>query len=182
MNNCILYFHYNPVKQEIFYVGISNNTKRPFDITARSKWHKKIVKKYGYDVQIIRDDLTWEQACTLEIFWIKTIGRRNLKEGSLVNLTDGGEGSVRWKMSKTTKEKISKANKGNQVRLGKKCSDESKQRMSAAQKGSKASEETKAKMRTSRIGYKHSEETKQKIAEANRKRKGMKMKQKINLF
>lgn len=99
-----LYFHINPIKQEIFYIGIGN-AKRPYDFKQRSKtWHYT-VNKYGYDVIVIHKDLSWEDVCKLEKQYIKQIGRRDLRLGSLVNHTDGGDGiinlsaAIRKKMS-----------------------------------------------------------------------------------
>lgn len=87
-----LYFHINPVKNEVFYVGIGNY-KRPYVIKCRSDFWNKTVNKYGYEIKIINTELSWKEACELEKEWIKKIGRRDLKEGPLVNLTDGGEGN-----------------------------------------------------------------------------------------
>jgi len=56
---------------------------------------KKIIKKTGKNpfVAIKSKYLTEKQAFELEIRLISHIGRRDLKEGPLTNLTDGGEGS-----------------------------------------------------------------------------------------
>lgn len=106
-----LYFHINPIKQEIFYVGIGDE-KRPYTISEqhRTKFWFNIFHKYGYQVIIIEKNLTWEQACKKEIYWIKRIGRRDLNEGTLVNQTDGGDGQ--YNPSKETREKMSKAKQG----------------------------------------------------------------------
>lgn len=87
-----LYFHINLINKEVFYVGIGNE-KRPYIKSDRSEFWNKTVKKYGYEVKIVNTELAWTEACELEKFWIKKIGRRDLKEGTLVNLTDGGEGN-----------------------------------------------------------------------------------------
>ena len=57
--------------------------------------------------------------------------------------------------------------KGNQNQLGKKHSEETKEKMRIAQLGKKLSEETKEKIRIANIGKKLSEETKEKIRIAN---------------
>lgn len=89
-NNCI-YFHINPVKNEIFYVGIGN-LKRPYKKYRRSVLWNNIVSKYGYIVNIIETDLSWEEACKKETELIKRLGRRDLGLGTLVNHTNGGDG------------------------------------------------------------------------------------------
>jgi hypothetical protein len=106
-----LYFHINPIKQEIFYVGIGGYG-RPYEKarTERSKFWHIITNKYNYQVIIVEQNLLWEEACEKEIYWIKRIGRRDLKEGTLVNLTDGGDGMRN--LSKETIQKMSNSKKG----------------------------------------------------------------------
>lgn len=92
MNNICVYFHINPIKQEVFYVGIGLSGIRPYRLSSRTKLWKNIVKKYGYDVIIIHDNLTYEEASELEIKYIEQIGRRDKGLGPLVNNTSGGDG------------------------------------------------------------------------------------------
>lgn len=92
----LVYRHRNPKILEVFYVGISKfeNKNRAYNKTNRNKFWKRYVKKHGEPiVEIISKDLTWNEACELEIFLIQEYGRRDLKTGTLVNLTDGGEGN-----------------------------------------------------------------------------------------
>lgn len=154
MNDKLIYFHINKTTKEIFYVGIGNE-KRPHRIHGRSEWWNRIVNKYGYEIQIVKDNLTWEQAQVLEIFWIKTIGRKDLNEGSLVNMTNGGDGAcsnlpkIPWNKGKTLskehKEKLSNATSN--------LSDETRAKLSKAQKGRKYSDEAKIKMSKSKKEY-----------------------------
>jgi len=109
-NTCV-YFHINPIKQEIFYVGIGNK-KRPYVKGDRVNYWHRIVKKYGYNVIIIHENLTWSEACELEIKYIKQIGRKDLGLGTLINMTDGGDGTHGHKLSEETKKKISESLKG----------------------------------------------------------------------
>ena len=90
----VLYRHLKP-NGEVFYIGISNsNRKRAFQKGKYERnifWHN-VVKKYPeYEVQILSENLTWEEACELEIILISWYGRRDLGLGTLVNLTNGGE-------------------------------------------------------------------------------------------
>ncbi len=110
MNNIYLYFHINPIKQEVFYIGIGKNG-RSYNKYSRSVFWRNIVKKYGYDIIIIHDDLTKEEACQLEIKYIAQIGRRDKCLGTLVNQTDGGDGIKNYKHSKKTKKILSIKNK-----------------------------------------------------------------------
>ncbi len=93
MRNKVVYIHRKKNNREVFYVGIGN-PDRPYQKapTARSVvWHR-VVKKHGYSVEVIRTGLTRQEACDIEMDFIELIGRRNLGTGTLVNLTDGGEG------------------------------------------------------------------------------------------
>lgn len=98
--NKLLYVHKRMDNGEIFYVGIGN-LRRPYVKYKRSSWWKNIVKIYGYEVEIIKENLSWEEACELEKFYIKKIGREDLGLGSLINMSDGGDGlsnpSDEWK-------------------------------------------------------------------------------------
>ena len=64
-------------------------------------------------MSIVADNLQWEEACRLEILLIKKYGRKDLHTGTLVNLTDGGDGHKG--MSQSTKDKISNSLKGKRV-------------------------------------------------------------------
>lgn len=106
--NCSLYIHVKP-NGEVFYVGIGSKN-RPFSKLNRNKFWHNIVNKYGYEIIILKSDLNWDNACELEKILINYYGRKDLKTGSLVNMTDGGEGTLN--KSKETKSKISEAQKG----------------------------------------------------------------------
>lgn len=54
---------------------------------------EKVVKKYGLIVEIVEKDIQEWYAHELEVALIAYYGRRDQGRGSLVNLTDGGEGS-----------------------------------------------------------------------------------------
>ena len=104
MNYCV-YFHINKVTGVVFYVGIGNS-KRPYSKRSRSDFWKNIVTKYGYIVEIIHENLSFEIACQLEIEYISKFGRLDNNTGTLVNMTDGGEGSNGYKHSDEVKDKI----------------------------------------------------------------------------
>lgn len=111
-NKYCLYFHINPIKQEIFYVGIGNK-KRPYSEYSRSKYWHNIVEKYNYEVFVVEYFNIWNEACEKEKYWINKIGRRDFNKGTLVNLTDGGDGNNNF--SQEVKNKISKSKKGKLV-------------------------------------------------------------------
>ena len=102
-----LYFHLKKNTDIVFNVGIGDED-RPHDKTSRNfHWHNT-VNKYSYDIEIKHTNLTWESACRLEIAWIKKIGRRDKGLGTLVNMTNGGEGVPGRIVSKQEIIKISK--------------------------------------------------------------------------
>lgn len=94
-NTCYVYAHIRTDTNEIFYIGIgsTSNYKRAYSIYDRNRFWKRIVNKSSFTVKILFNSLSWTKACKKEIRFIKLIGRRDLQLGSLVNLTDGGEGS-----------------------------------------------------------------------------------------
>jgi hypothetical protein len=158
MNSCV-YFHINPLKNEIFYVGIGSK-KRPYNKKGRNRHWNNIVNKYGYIINVSHDNLTWENACKLEQFYINKLGRKDLGKGSLVNLTDGGEGANGIARSEELRKRLRELN------LGKKQTKEAKEKQIKAQTGRKHSEETKKKMSEWQIGRKMSDEFKKHKSES----------------
>jgi hypothetical protein len=138
----ILYRHIRKDKNEPFYIGIGKTEKRAYFIHNRNKHWKNIAEK-GFDVQILFDDLSWEDACKKEIEFIKLYGRKDNGSGILCNMTDGGDGQL-----------------GNTHNLGKKrINPEFKKRMSEIAKNRTYSEETREKMRLAKLGKKRPERT-----------------------
>jgi len=92
---------------EIFYVGIGDGAdyKRAYSKKGRTKWWKNIVSKCDYKVEILKDNLTWEDACKKEKYYIKKYGR-SVDGGKLVNITEGGDG-FKSNHTKETKDRIS---------------------------------------------------------------------------
>ena len=169
-----VYKHVRLDTQEIFYIGIGSDNKgkyeRAYEKSGRNiHWHN-IAVKAGYEIKIIIDNLTWQEACDKEIELIKFYGRKDLKEGCLVNMTDGGEGAngaIPWnkgkQMNDESKIKMSQNNcrKGNP---GYKHTQESKDKMSKSKIGKPSP--TKGKPGTN-LGKKFSEETKQKMSKSS---------------
>ena len=104
-----VYRHIRIDKNEPFYIGIGKDDtyKRAYQSskTKRSDfWHN--IASRGYEVEILMDNLTWEQACEKEKEFISIYGRKDLGQGSLVNLTNGGDGAI--EISKESIESIRK--------------------------------------------------------------------------
>jgi hypothetical protein len=166
-------------KNEVFYIGIGSDEegeyKRAFSKHNRSFHWKNITIKTDYQVEIILDDLTWEEACLKEIEFIKLYGRKDLNEGTLINLTDGGDGALGLIFSETHKKKIGESNKGKHSDYI--FTEEHKKKLSDSLKGHKTSQETREKISRSNSGKIRSEEAKKKMSNAslgNKKRLGKK--------
>jgi hypothetical protein len=104
-NKYCLYQHTRKTDGRIFYIGIGD-VKRPFEKSSRNQYWKNIVKKYGYNIVILVEGISWERACELEKLMISFYGRKDKKEGVLCNKTDGGEGTIGRIYSQETKNKI----------------------------------------------------------------------------
>jgi len=106
-----IYRHLKP-NGEVFYIGIGSNLKRPYKKSGRSIYWKNKVKRYpNYEVQILKTGLTKEDACELETILISWYKRADCCEGTLVNLTDGGESTYGRVMEDWQKKYLSKLKK-----------------------------------------------------------------------
>lgn len=121
----ILYRHIRTDKQQVFYIGIGENESRAYDKKNRTRVWKNTANK-GYETEILFEDLTWEQATEKEKEFIALYGRKDLGLGTLVNLTDGGEGTIGYKHTEEAKEKNRIAASGkNNAFYGKERPDQS---------------------------------------------------------
>ncbi len=131
----IVYLHKRLDNNEVFYVGIGKTLHRSKSKERRNPYWHNIVNKYNYNIEIYKENITWEEACNIEIELIKKYGRKNNNTGKLVNMTDGGEGSLGRKQKESTKLKISLANKGNKTRKGQKNSTSTREKISKSKLG-----------------------------------------------
>ena len=150
-----VYKHIRLDTNETFYVGIGRYLKRAFTTKGRNSHWNNIVKKTNFEVEILEQNLSWEDACDREKYWIKNFGRFDLKEGTLVNKTEGGEGvnGHSDELKKILREH----------RLGKKIPEEQRKKISDSMKGKILSEEHKKNLSDSLKKRKLSEEHKKKI-------------------
>jgi len=108
----IVYRHIRLDRNEPFYVGIGSTVKRAYEKNNRNEMWSKIVNKTDYEVEILFEDLSWEEACNKEREFISLYGRKDLKTGTLVNMTDGGDGKINFITPDATKSKMSKVRTG----------------------------------------------------------------------
>ena len=151
----VLYAHRKETDGSIFYVGIGTE-KRPYTNKSRNDYWHNTVNKYGYYVDILSKELSIEDALELEEFVICELGRKDLGNGNLVNLNNGGKGNLQ--VSDLTKKKMSKSAIGRTAwNKGLPMSEEQKAKLSKIRKG----------VTSPRKGVKITEETREKIRKAN---------------
>lgn len=161
-----LYRHIRCDNNEVFYIGIGTkyygkNTfnemyRRAFLKAQRNLYWKRIINNTEYIVEIICESDSYNYIIEKEKEFISLYGRRDLNKGTLCNFTDGGEGQsgvIRKKMTEETKNKISIANKN------KPKSEDHKKALSVAKlkspnkywKGKSFSEDHKEKLKKPKI-------------------------------
>lgn len=159
----IVYSHTRLDNNTVFYIGIGNEYKRAYSKHSRNSYWNNIVSKTDYKVNILFENLTWDEACKKEVELISLYGRKDLKKGLLANLTDGGDG-VKGHSQKTI-DKITKVHKGRiqskeeilkrvNSRKGYVHSDETKNKMSSSAKGRLFTEEHLENLSLSHMGQK----------------------------
>jgi hypothetical protein len=108
VNIHFVYIYSHPTTKIPFYVGYGKNKRHLDHIkearknTPGKKSHKlntiKKILKEGLEpiIEIVESGLSKELACELEEFLISEIGRADLGQGPLTNLTCGGDGNRDW--------------------------------------------------------------------------------------
>jgi len=116
VKDAYVYRHTKLGTNEVFYIGIGNRPKygRAYTRDGRNRWWNKVVSKYGFDVEILAHNLTWGEACEMEVILIDYYQRADCCGGTLVNLTDGGDGMVGVLKTEESIEKWKKSNVGKQ--------------------------------------------------------------------
>lgn len=178
-----VYRHIRLDKNEPFYIGIGSSKyyNRAYRHKSRSDFWKRVANKGGHEVEILMDDLTWEQACEKEKEFIKLYGRVDLKTGCLVNMTDGGDGTLNAIISEKTRKSVAEANRRRVF------TDEQKEKMAERMRERNKNPELRAKIsegirnsekamaNAKKLGFeskgrKHSELSKKKISDSKTKK------------
>lgn len=164
-----LYRHIRLDNNQVFYVGIGtkydyakDEYKRANIKRNRNNLWKAVINKTDYRVDILLESDDYVFIKEKEKEFIALYGRKNLGTGTLVNLTDGGDGSIGFICKSETREKLSKINSGenhpnygkSSFMLGKKHTEEAKKKMSEKAIGRIMPQETREKLKVSMKGKK----------------------------
>ena len=122
-----VYQHIRLDTNEVFYIGIGKRKSRAYTHYGRNKYWKHIVNKVKYSVEIIAENISYQEALNLEKKLISGIGRQDLGLGPLVNMTDGGEGSLGIIQSEKTIQKRKNSMLGKNIRP---CKEDTKKKIS----------------------------------------------------
>ena len=89
-----VYAHLNPQSKEIFYIGIGTGKRKNEFKSGRNRHYMNYIRKNGFPIiDIIKENISKEEACKIEKQLIKKYGRKGIDEnGILVNKSKGGEG------------------------------------------------------------------------------------------
>jgi len=152
----IVYRHIRLDKNEPFYIGIGKTEKRAYEKIKRNQFWHNVIAKTNYEVEILFDDLSWENAEEKEKEFIKLYGKRDNNTGCLVNITDGGGGTLGARHNEESRRKIGEESR-NRKRTPRSAETKEKLRLANLGKvgnrlGSKVSEATKLKLRLANLG------------------------------
>lgn len=164
-----VYRHIRTDKNIPFYIGIclsDDGYKRANSNLGRNNIWNSITQKTEYQVEILLDNLSENEAKKKEIEFIKLYGRLDTNTGILCNMTDGGDGSINRIITEQERIKRSKSRKGI------KFTDEWRKKLSESRKGKKVivSEETKLKLSRIMKGRKPHKNTIDAVKKANKGR------------
>ncbi len=191
MNDFYIYVYYDPTRNnEPFYIGRGRHFRLSSHLRL-AKGHKKVQHPLVYRIRKILslgvepsieklfENLCYEESVEMEKVFISKFGRKDQRKGSLLNLTDGGEGCKNLSQESIQKirEKVSGDNspvKGrkrtpdeirriSEAQLGKYVPPEVGKKIGDKLRGRNLSVETRTKMSLSRTGRALSEETIAKI-------------------
>lgn len=122
-----VYLHLKKGTLVPFYVGIGKESNgeyfRAFSKkkSTRSELWQRTAKKHGFDVKIVIDNISWEEACKKEVELISFYGRIDLRNGILVNHTIGGDGAIGTVYTEKRIAQISERSKGSKNGNSKVC-------------------------------------------------------------
>ena len=109
MSRCFyVYIHRKKSNNKIFYVGKGFGDRYQTSSGRSLHWHR-VVNKYGFTCEVVKDNLQEWYALEFEKELILKYGRLDLGEGLLINKTDGGEGKSGYKLTDAQRSTLSRA-------------------------------------------------------------------------
>jgi hypothetical protein len=135
-----VYAHIKKSNKEVFYIGKGSRDRMNSNNCRNKLWHN-IVRKHGYFVEIIKDNLSEPESFELEIKLIKHYKELGLCQA---NLSLGGEGPTGLRHSAKTKKLLSSYKGAKGSMFGKKHTSASKLKMTIARTEGKIIEVYKA--------------------------------------
>jgi hypothetical protein len=190
-NNFYVYAHLRMDKlgrERVFYIGKGMGNRDRNIRGSRSIHHLNIVQKVqctlgykGIKVVRLKDNLTEEESFVWEKHFISFYGRQDLGVGSLINLTDGGDGisgfvpsqETRLLQSERAKQRLAKPEERHILseRARKRLADpEQRRRLSESAKRAFSKPETRKRMSDSAKKRAPNPETMQKMLEGSKQR------------
>lgn len=109
-----MYAHVRNDTGDIFYIGVGIGN-RAYHTRKRNIFWSRVVSKTSYSIRILFSGLTHQESRLKEMRLIKLLGRRDLGLGTLVNLTDGGDGCYGYVATADARKKISIANANRKI-------------------------------------------------------------------
>lgn len=169
-----IYRHCRSSDGAVFYVGVgkkfafsgeTSEYHRAHTSYGRNNFWKRTVNKHGYYVEIMLENLTYEESREKEMEFIELYGRY-CDGGCLTNLTVGGDGVVGVPMTEETRIKMSESRKGKKRGP---FTEEHKRNIGAKSVGRYFSPEVREKKRKSMTGKKYPPDVAQRKREARLK-------------
>jgi hypothetical protein len=168
-----LYRHIRLDTNEVFYIGLGTKCKdnshsvtyaRAYTRHERNPIWKNITYKTKYKVEILLESDNYEFIKEKEVEFVQLYGRKDLGLGTLVNMTNGGDGMLGHIFSEKHRKNLSNARKGM------KLSDYTKRKQSESKKGILLSKEHKEKLSKAKLGHTPTKESVEKSSK-NRQKK-----------
>ena len=169
----LVYQHKRKDNNSVFYIGVGKTERRVNSKDSRNSHWKGVVNKYGYYSEITHKDIIWEEALSIEKYLIAFYGRKDLDKGELVNKTDGGEGFINFSQETLDKLRIKNIGRKHTPETILKLSNrvrtpEEIEKLRTSHLGKKLSQEAKEKVRQFQKNKIVSDETKQRLSEARK--------------